>query len=184
MSCQLQLITFCVSTFTSLLKHVGSLSPTPGLYAQGAHELGLRCLLLRYIMVLQWEAFNTSIYGSLGVYLQWVGCSTQLGQSICPGYPPSPQPLGLWALSGPELTVAFFPFWFCYVGSPIKLVPGKAHPSSHIIAYSLRAESAFLQSIYIGKMLDHQCGMKFTGPISCHKLKSFPSPQWNKYVLN
>lgn len=49
------------------------------------------------------------------------------------------QPSATRALSSLRAKVnsCFFPFWFCYVGSPIKLVPGKTHPSSHIIAYSL-----------------------------------------------
>ena len=74
--------------------------------------------LLRCIMMLQWEDFNTSIYGSPGIYLQWIGCSTQLGQSVCPGCPSSPQPLRLWALSGPKLTVAFFPSGFAMLAHP------------------------------------------------------------------
>lgn len=106
-------------------------------YFQCAHELGLRCLPA--------EVHHDATMRSLqykDLWLPWcfsaVDRMFSSARSVCLSRM-SIQPSATKALSSLRAKVnsCFFPFWFCYIGSPIKLVPGKIHPSSHIIAYSL-----------------------------------------------
>lgn len=122
---QTGIITFCLSTFTSLLKHVGSLSPTPGLFSQGAHELGLHCLPAEVHRDATMRSLQYK-YLWLPGYLSAVDRMFNSARSVCLSRM-SIQPSATRALSSLRAKVnsCFFPYWFCYVGSPIKLVPGK-----------------------------------------------------------
>lgn len=170
------IVTFCLNTFAFLLKYVAIPSPTPGLFSQGAHALGLWCLPAE----VHWDAAMRSLQYEC---LWLLGCLFAVdgvfnsARSACLSRMFS-QPSAPRALSSLRAKVnnCFLPplVLLCWITHKNLLLgkPILVH-TLLLLQWTLLSHKVSTQA----KGRTTRCGMHFTGPILCQEVKSSPSQE-------